>query len=291
MERGARGNLQSNRPASGVLVHRTCYNRSEFDLAAKIQHTMPSANGRPRTSVDELSRRLRPEMIPINNKFSYYLALPVAEDDLRQYLQDPVEALPAVVSDLLPKIGIVLAPFLERGATRTSVSVVQEKPPEPKLLFSTRVETGELATLFFTVKDEQVSDYHYYFYDELAALLSHRCPARSQDTWHGVLREELNAEVHGEVDEKSWHLKQILLRRPMAARKDGKPFRAYARQSFEDTMTLYLHGLCCDIDVETGPRQLPSRYLRKRLEALKNLFPPPEGHAVFPEDANHHHRH
>jgi hypothetical protein len=29
--------------------------------------------------------------------------------------------------------------------------------------------------------------------------------------------------------------------------------------------------------------------MRKRLEALKALFPPPEGHAVFPEDANHHH--
>ena len=76
---------------------------------------MPSENGRPRTSVDELSRRLRSEMTPINNKFSYYLAFPVAEEDLRQYLQDPVEALPAAVSELLPKIGIVLAPFLERG--------------------------------------------------------------------------------------------------------------------------------------------------------------------------------
>jgi len=37
---------------------------------------------------------------------------------------------------------------------------------------------------------------------------------------------------------------------------------------------------------------LPSRYLRKRLEALKHLFPPPEGHAVFPEDLKEHpHRH
>jgi hypothetical protein len=251
---------------------------------------MPSENGRPRTTVDELSRRLRSEMTPINDKFSYHLAIPVAEEDLRQYLHDPVEALPAVVSDLLPKIAIVLAPFLERASTKSSVSVIADKPPEPKLVFSTRVDGADVTTLFFTVKDEQVSDYHYYLYDELAALLSLRCPSKAQDTWQGLLREELNAEVHGEVDEKSWHLKQILLRRPMAARKDGKPFRAYARQSFEDTMTLYLHGLCCDIDVETGPRQLPSRQLRKRLEALKTLFPPPAGHAVFPEDANHHHR-
>lgn len=257
---------------------------------------MPSENGRPRTSVEELSRRLRSEMTPINSKFSYYLAIPVAEEDLRQYLHDPVEALPPAVSDLLPQIGIVLAPFLERGSTRNSIAMVNEKPSESKLVFSTHVfssqgEKADFATLFFTIKDEQVSDYHYYLYDELAALISDRCPAKPQEAWQGLLREELSAEVHGEVDEKSWHLKQMLLRRPLAARKDSKPFRAYARQSFEDTMTLYLHGLCCDIDVETGPRQLPSRYLRKRLETFKSLFPPPAGHAVFPEDANHRHRH
>lgn len=252
---------------------------------------MPSENGRPRSTVDELSRRLRSEMTPINNQFSYFLAIPVVDEDLRQYLHDPIEALPPAVVELLPKVGIVLAPYLERGTTRTNIAMVFEKPPEARLVFSTSVESQDFATLFFTLKDEQVSDYHYYLYDELASLVAGRCPPKAEETWHRIMREELTAEVHGEVDEKSWHLKQALLRRPLAARKDSKPFRAYARQSFEDTMTLYLHGLCCDIDVETGPRQLPSRHLRKRLEALKQLFPPPEGHAVFPEDANHQHRH
>jgi hypothetical protein len=241
-------------------------------------------------TVDELSRRLRPEMIAINPKVSYALLLPVADEDLRQYLHDPIEALPAAANALLPKIGIVLAPWLERAAgARGSVSVIYQKPAEARALFSAHVETKDFATLFFTVKDEQVSDYHYYFYDEIAALLSRRWPDKVQDSYHGLLRDELNSEVHGEVDEKSWHLKQVLLRRPVSARKDGKPFRDYARQSFEDTMTLYLHGLCCDIDVETGPRQLPSRYMRKRLGALKKMFPPPEGHAVFPEDLVHQH--
>ena len=246
---------------------------------------MPSENGRPRTTVDELARRLRSEMIPINNQFSYFLVLPLAEEDLRPYLQDPVAALPAAVAGILPRIGLVLAPYLERGTARASSAVVYEKPVENRLAFSARVQSDDSAMLFFTIKDEQVSDYHYFFYDEIAALLSSRWPQAVQETWHGLLREELSAEVHGEVDEKSWHMKQSLLRRPMSARKDGKPFRDYARQSFEDTMTLYMHGLCCDIDVETGPRQLPSRHLRKRLEALKRLFPPPEGHAVFPEDS------
>jgi hypothetical protein len=252
---------------------------------------MPSENGRPRTTVDELSRRLRSQMTPLDNRFSYFLEFPVAEEDLRQYLHDPVAALPAEIAGLLPQVGIVLAPYLERGSARSSVSVVNEKPPEPRLLYSSRVESSDFATLFFTIKDEQVSDYHYYLYAELAALLAHRLPAKAQDSYASLLREELSGEVHGEVDEKSWHLKQTVLRRPMSARKDGKPFRDYARQSFEDTMTLYLHGICCDIDVETGPRQLPSRHLRRRLELFKELFPPPEGHAVFPEDTNHHHHH
>src|SRR5580700_9493778 len=193
MERGARGNLQSNQEARTCSCQPRSYTADllqslRFDTAAQNQPTMPSENGRPRTSVDELSRRLRSEMTPINNKVSYFLALPVAEEDLRQYLHDPVEALPPAVSDLLPNVGIVLAPFLERGSTRTNVSVVHEKPPEPKLVFSTHVESGDFATLFFTIKDEQVSDYHYYLYDELAALISNRWPAKAQDTWHGLLR-------------------------------------------------------------------------------------------------------
>lgn len=252
---------------------------------------MPSENGRPRTTVDEMSRRLRSEMTPLDSKFSYFLVFPVNEEDLRQYLHDPVAALPEAVVELLPRVGIVLAPYLERGTPKSGASVVYEKPQEPRLLFSAHVEGEDFATLFFTVKEEQVSDYHYYLYSEVSSLLSPRLPQNAVDIYHGLLREELSGEVHGEVDERSWRLKQNLLRRPVNARKDGRPFREYARHSFEDTMTLYLHGICCDIDVETGPRQLPSRHLRKRLEALKNLFPPPDGHAVFPEDLSHQHQH
>ncbi len=245
---------------------------------------MPSSNGRPRSTVDELARRLRPGMTALNPRFSWHAIVPVPEEDLHQYLNDPVAALPPAVCDLLPRIGIVLAPYLERGTAKGPVSVVDEKPAEAKLILSAQVTNGDFATLFFTVKGEQVADYHYFLFDEIAAIVSERWPAAVQEVWHGLLREELSAEVHGEVDERSWQAKQTLLRRPLASRKDGKPFRDYARESFRDTMTLLLHGICCDIDVETGPRQIPSRFLRKRLEALKALFPPPEGHAVFPED-------
>ena len=58
----------------------------------------------------------------------------------------------------------------------------------------------------------------------------------------------------------------------------------YRRQALEDTLALYLHGLCCDIDIEVGPKQLPSKHVRKRLLALKEQLPPPDGVALFPED-------
>ena len=243
-------------------------------------------------TIDELSRALRPKMTAVTDKFGYVLEEPVPEEDLRQYVHDPIESLPPSVAQLLPRIGIVLAPYLERSSPKAAVTMVPEKPAETKLQFSASVNSSDAATLFFTTHDEQVSDYHYYLYDELATLLAARWPEKARTAYEALIREELTAEVHGEVDEKSWHLKQALLRKPKANRKEGKQFQEYAARSFADTMTLYLHGICCDIDVETGPRQLPTRCLRRRLELLKGLFPPPEGQAVFPEDLkNHHHRH
>ena len=139
---------------------------------------------------------------------------------------------------------------------------------------------GEETVLAFALKDQEVAEYHYRFYHLLAAVIGEHWTEEVETTYARVLREEMNADAHGEVDEPSWRMKQALRR---GKGRTGKAFREYARQSFIDTLTLYLHGICCDIDVDTGPRQLPSRYLRKRLMALEQLFPPPKGYAVFPE--------
>ncbi len=247
---------------------------------------MPSENGRLRSTVDEIARSLRSRMTPVNSRFFFFPIFPVGEEDLREYVYDPIAALPKQICDLLPPSGIVLAPYLERAVGRGYPSVVSDKPPESKLIFATRVDGDNFATFFFTVKDEQVSDYHYFLYEALAAVVARRAPEQVTSEWIALIRSEIEAQVHGEVDERSWRLKQSVLRRPVSSRITGKPFREYATRAFEDTLTLYLHGVCCDIDVDPGPRQLPSRYIRKRLEVLRRLFPPPEGYAVFPEDLN-----
>jgi hypothetical protein len=41
-------------------------------------------------SVDEMAARFRGEMIPLTSRFSYFCTLPLAEEDLRQYLHDPI---------------------------------------------------------------------------------------------------------------------------------------------------------------------------------------------------------
>jgi len=215
----------------------------------------------------------------------------MSDEDLKEYLQEPVAALPPAMTAALPKISILLVPYLEkangsRSKAPASDFVTVEKPPEGKISTSTQLRLGDETVLAFALKDQEVAEYHYRFYHLLATLMGEHWSDAMESTYGRVLREELNADAHGEVDEPSWRLKQTL-RRVQNSRggavNNSKTFREYARQSFSDTLTLYLHGICCDIDVDTGPRQLPSRYLRKRLMALEQMFPPPSGYAVFPE--------
>jgi hypothetical protein len=244
---------------------------------------MSTDTGRSRLTVEELATRFRAEMIPVTNRFSYFSTLPIAEEDLRQYLNDPIAAISPAIVATLPPMGLILAPYLEKGNGKEGDSVTFERPNEARQIAVSRRELSDVTMLVLAIKDMEVADYHYQFYNSLAAVVADRWSQEIQERFFRTIREELSAEVHGEVDEKSWHLKQALLRRQTNVRRETKLFREYARQAFEDTLTLYLHGTCCDIDVDTGPRQMPSRYLRRRLELLLSLFPPPEGYAVLPE--------
>jgi hypothetical protein len=248
---------------------------------------MPPQIDLSRLSVRQFAERFRGEMIPLSTTFSYFCAAtPMSEEDQKEYLEEPIAALPPKIASALPKISILLVPYLEREGSKnrnTSESdyVSTEKPPEGRKSTSTQLKLGTETVLAFALKDQEVAEYHYRFYHLLADVIGEHWTEEAEVAFSRLLREEINADVHGEVDEPSWRLKQSLKRSSSAGRT--KAFRAYAQQSFIDTLTLYLHGICCDIDVETGPRQLPSRYLRKRLIAIEELFPPPKGYAVFPE--------
>jgi hypothetical protein len=247
---------------------------------------MPTQAELAKLSAREFAERFRQEMIPLSNTFAYFSALPLAEEDLKEYLEGPIAALPPAVQAGVPKVAVLLVPYLETLHGKAGALVGFDKPNAKSQAWTAQFVSETDATLVFAVKDQEVAEYHYLFYRAIATLVADHFRGDAHSRYSSLLREELRANVHGEVDQAGWELKQNLLRRQSKFRRETKLFRDYARQSLIDTLTLYLHGICCDIDVETGPRQIPSRHLRQRLQLLFELFPPPESYAVFPEQLN-----
>jgi hypothetical protein len=254
-----------------------------------------------RVSVGQFAERFRGEVIPLSNTFAYFCAsVPMSEEVVKEYLEEPVAALPPALASTLPRISILLVPYLERSGeraspkanrkTRTALEkvadfVVAERPADGHQSWASQVSFENETVLVFALKEQDVAEYHYRLYRRLATLIAETWSTDVAVRYKTAIREELMAGVHGEVDDDSWQAKQALLRRQTNLKRESPLFADYVRQSFIDTLTLYLHGICCDIDVETGPRQLPSRHLRKRLDLLKSVYPAPSGFAVFPEDA------
>jgi hypothetical protein len=252
-----------------------------------------------RVSVGQFAERFKGEVIPLSNTVGYFCAsVPMSEEVVKEYLEEPVAALPPSLAAILPRISILLVPYLERCGERGSGTkrktraglekvgdfVVAERPADGRQSWTSQVSFEDETVLVFALKEQDVAEYHYRLYRRLAALVAEKWSGEAASSYKAMIREELTGSVHGEVDDESWQAKQTLLRRQTNIKRESPLFGDYVRQSFVDTLTLYLHGICCDIDVETGPRQLPSRYLRKRLNILKNLYPPPAGYSVFPED-------
>lgn len=244
---------------------------------------MSVPNNVSQISLRHFAEQFRAEMVPMGSRFSYFAAaVPLSGEELREYLDEPVAALPPALAAQLPRILLFLVPYLAKvpappRSRRAPELLISLEPPGEDLSGPSASSTlGRDAVLAFAVKDVEVADYHYQFFHALATLIA-ALPAGIPRGYTDLLHEEIKQGAHGEVDEASWTLKQALHSSP-------RRFPAYARQSFIDTLTLYLHGICCDIDVETGPRQLASNLLRKRLRYFKQLYPPPSGYAVLPED-------
>ena len=69
---------------------------------------MPPITDPSKLSVRQFAEQFRGEMIPLSNSISYYCAsVPMSEDDLKEYLQEPVAALPPSIASALPKLAIL----------------------------------------------------------------------------------------------------------------------------------------------------------------------------------------
>jgi hypothetical protein len=265
---------------------------------------MPSSaglTGLPKTKLNlaDFVERFRSGMVQENPQFSYLPSgITFGNEELREYVSDPVKALPPGVIKLVGKVGLFFVPYIERpnppkrngkaDEFSTSDCLIALEPPDRAVnlpaAYLAPGKSGDTHALVFGVRDMDSSDYHYNFFYSIASLVFLAEPEATLAGYRNILREELKGRVHGEVDEPGWKAKLNLLNKESGVRGDTKLFREYARHSFIDTLTLYLHGICCDIDVEPGPRQIASRHLRKRLLYLQDQYPQPKGYAVFPEE-------
>lgn len=254
----------------------------------------------------DFAKRFLPEALPLGNVFSFFAAaVPFSGDEIREYVEEPATALPPDVLKMLNKAVLIFVPYLEkpepvrtRGRRHgtaappaafdpaTSLVAMDKEAGAQQLPVAYLSPSGKKQphVLAFGIRSMDASDYHFNFFYTIASIVYMQDPARVLNGYSSLLREELKGRAHGEVDEASWKAKQELQKKQSGVRGDSKLFREYARQSFIDTMTLYLHGICCDIDVEPGPRQIASRHLRKRIVYLQSHYPQPQGYAVFPEE-------
>src|ERR1700675_2226954 len=110
----------------------------------KASPPMPAQFDLSKLSVRQFAERFRNEMIPLSNTFSYFCAsVPMSEEDLKEYLEEPVAALPPSIAAVLPKISILLVPYLERGNGREKS---KSKTPGPEYVSIERPPEGRLST-------------------------------------------------------------------------------------------------------------------------------------------------
>lgn len=245
-------------------------------------------------NVKAFAERFRGEMAPLSEKISFYSAgLKLNEEEQNELIYDPVRALPPMVRELLPDMSIVLVPFLEGVVKPTAapedITVILDAPKDDKKskskdrIWQTEMQMDGSMILTFAVQGCDSGEYHYRLFRTIAAKVVERADEKLWEGYRELLRDELRRKVHGETDEDSWRAKDDLLAKTSTPWRDSKQFRAYARVSIIDALTLYMHGLCCDIDIDPGPRQIQSRELRKRLEWLYANVGAPETYAIFPE--------
>ena len=239
-----------------------------------------------KVTVEEFAQHCNGQMIPLNNSLSYFSVIPLEDAELQRLIYDPASAMPPAVRKIVPNLRVVVVAYLEKPAKgeETGPSVTFESPAKTRRMYSAVTEREDETYLFLAVKNSEIADYHDTFYYQLASIIATRGGEELTGPFHELLREELTSETRGELEERSWRLKEQVVRRQTDFTKPTKLLSSYFEQAMSDTLALYMHGLCCDIDVEAGPRQLASSHVRRRLVLLREMLPPPKSVALFPEE-------
>ena len=241
-----------------------------------------------RLTTAEFVAQCRDTMIPLAGSLAYFSIIPIDEKETERLILDPTSAFPPRLSEIIPNLRLVLVPYLEAGSPNGEESsrhtIVFQPPADEKRCLTAFDGSKGDNYLFLAIRDEGLFDAHVLLYRSLADKIISVAGDEFSEPFYALVNSELSKHARGEVFEQAWQLKKELLSYRGDAEGRAKVLERYQRQALEDTLTLYLHGLCCDIDVDRGPKLLPSKLIRARLMLLRSQLPPPEGIALFPEE-------
>src|SRR5713101_6867608 len=106
----------------------------------------------------------------------------------------------------------------------------------------------------------------------LGQTLWHSESARERRAWLKLLREEIEAGVEGEIDERALREKRAMLSSRILA-ASPRHMERYAEASFAGTMAEYVHLLWHEVTAEAGRDYLPLPWLRRRFGLFSRWFP------------------
>jgi len=106
----------------------------------------------------------------------------------------------------------------------------------------------------------------------LGQALWNSASAEERRAWLKLLRQEIEAEVDGEIDERALREKRAMLSSRVLAASPRRMER-YAEASFAGTMAEYVHTLWHEVTVQAGRDYLPLPWLRRRFELFSRWFP------------------
>ena len=227
-------------------------------------------------------------MIPLTGSMAYFSVVPLDEDETERLVYDPATAIPPRALKLIPRLRLVLVPYLEStaesDAAGTGLRIAFQAPDISSKRYVAFEQRNGANYLFIAVRDEGLFDAHIVFFETLADRLIAEGGDEFVAPFNRLVEAELRSRANGELNERAWRAKQAVRTHPGDRAGKRRLKEQYLRQALKDTLTLYMHGLCCDLDVEGGPKQLPAQFIRKRLLLLKDQLPPPKGVALFPEE-------
>jgi len=177
-----------------------------------------------RFTVLEVARQVASQMVPINANFSFFSTTPIVDEDLRQYVHEPVAAVPPALMKILPRVGLLLVPFLEESPGRSPALVAFDRPEPARSLAASEVFVDERPTIAISTSGIDMSEYHYTFYDAISSLVVRRAPASLVTGFAELLREEIDNHVHGEVREAISTWKRVRGSSPAAISGKGWSF-------------------------------------------------------------------